>query len=100
MSEQEKTPEQEAKKPEYLDEVSYTLAKPIEHKGKTHTELTFRWPNGSDMEAMGEAGNEMTKTIIMSSRLNKQDLPRDVFESDCHGKDILGLSARLSDFLD
>ncbi len=80
-----------------LESLEYTLLKPMEHDGNTITKLKFRWPNGSDMEAMHEYGNEMSRVLTMASRLS--GVPRDVFESQCHGKDMNALNVRLADFL-
>lgn len=47
------------------DTITFPLSKPVEHKGKTYTELTFREATAGDL-AVGDAVNgDMNKTLAI-----------------------------------
>ncbi len=55
--------------------ISYTLKKPVDHEGKTYSDLTFREVEAGDFMAAEKFDGQMSKTIVILALMAEVPLP-------------------------
>lgn len=58
-----------------MDEISATLAKPVEYEGKTYTELTFREPEVGDLILADEVTSDIARLVTLLALISEVPLP-------------------------
>lgn len=58
-----------------MDAISATLAKPVEHEGKTYTELTFREPEVGDLILADEVTSDIARLVTLLALISEVPLP-------------------------
>ncbi|MBN8933774.1 MAG: phage tail assembly protein [Rhizobium pusense] len=58
-----------------MDEISATLAKPVEHDGKTYTDLTFREPDVGDLLMADETTSDLARMVTLLALISDVPLP-------------------------
>lgn len=61
-----------------MDEISATLAKPVEHDGKTYKDLTFREPDVGDLLVADETTSDLARMVTLLALIS--DVPLPVFK--------------------
>lgn len=58
-----------------IDTVTVPLSKPIKHKEKTYTELTFREATAGDLAVADVANGNMSRTLVILACMADVELP-------------------------
>ncbi|WLP53192.1 phage tail assembly protein [Agrobacterium fabrum] len=58
-----------------MDEISATLAKPVEHDGKTYKDLTFREPEVGDLMMADDVTSDFARMVTLLALISDVPLP-------------------------
>ena len=58
-----------------MDSVNVKLAKPVEHDGKTYSELTFREPEVGDLILADEVTSDIARLVTLLALISEVPLP-------------------------
>ncbi|MFJ1307876.1 phage tail assembly protein [Hyphomicrobiales bacterium] len=58
-----------------MDVISATLAKPVEHDGKTFKDLTFREPEVGDLMLADDATSDLSRMVTLLALISDVPLP-------------------------
>ncbi|ASS56891.1 phage tail assembly protein [Rhizobium leguminosarum] len=76
--------------------IQHTLKKPIEHNGKTYSDLTFREVEAGDFMAADQFTGQMSKTIVILACM--ADVPLPAFRR-IKGRDLNAIIDKTKDLL-
>jgi hypothetical protein len=75
---------------------TYALSKPVEHNGKTYSELTFREAEVGDLMASSLFKDDLSQTIAVLASIS--DVPIPAFKK-IKARDLQGILAATTDLL-